>query len=49
MGHRRHLNRWDRQSSVDAWECERAKRIKKIQGNENLVVKAACEEAGLWR
>ena len=49
MDHRRHLNRWDRQNPVDAWECERAKRIETIQGSENLVVKAACEEAGLWR
>ena len=40
---------WDRQDPVDAWECERTKRIEKIQGNENAVVKVACEEAGLWQ
>jgi deoxyribonuclease-1 len=39
---------WDRQDPVDAWECERAKRIEAIQGNENLVVKAACIESGIW-
>jgi len=39
---------WDRQDPVDAWECERAKRIEKIQGNENSIVKSACKKAGLW-
>jgi endonuclease I len=34
---------------VDAWEGERTKRIEAIQGNENLVVKAACKEAELWQ
>ena len=32
----------------DAWECERTKRIEKIQDNENSIVKAARKEAGLW-
>jgi deoxyribonuclease-1 len=39
---------WDRQDPVDAWECERCKRIEAIQGNENPVVKEACKAAGLW-
>ena len=32
---------------VDAWECLRAKRIERIQGNENPFVKEACRKAGL--
>lgn len=39
---------WDRQDPVDAWECERAKRIEAGQGNENPAVKGPCIEAGLW-
>jgi len=39
---------WDNQDPVDAWECERCKRIEAIQGNENPIVKAACQKAGLW-
>ena len=30
---------------VDAWECLRAKRIERIQGNENPFVKEACRKA----
>jgi deoxyribonuclease-1 len=39
---------WDKLDPVDSWECERVKRIEKIQGNENLVVKSACQKVGLW-
>jgi len=39
---------WDKQDPVDEWECERCKRIEAIQGNENPVVKGACQEARLW-
>jgi len=39
---------WDKMDPVDPWECERCKRIEAIQGNENPVVKGACQEAGLW-
>jgi deoxyribonuclease I len=39
---------WDRQDPVDAWECERAKRIEKIQSNENQVVKTACQRTEMW-
>lgn len=39
---------WDKQDSVDAWECERAKRIKRIQGNEQFILKRECGKAGLW-
>jgi deoxyribonuclease-1 len=33
---------WDKADPVDEWECERASRIAKIQGNINLVVAQAC-------
>ncbi|MEI7636599.1 MAG: endonuclease [Syntrophus sp. (in: bacteria)] len=33
---------WDKADPVDAWECERSRRIAKIQGNVNLVVDQAC-------
>lgn len=42
------MNEWDAAYPVNQWECTRAKRIEKIQGNENPVVKAQCLKAGLW-
>ena len=42
------MDTWDAQHPVDQWECTRAKRIEKIQGNENPIVKAQCQKAGLW-
>ena len=39
---------WDKLYPVDNWECIRAKRIEKLQGNENIFVKKACQEFGLW-
>jgi deoxyribonuclease-1 len=33
---------WDKLHPVDEWECMRARRIEKIQGNENPVLKARC-------
>ena len=39
---------WDKEDPVDAWECERCRRIEKIQKNENPFVKKACVEKGLW-
>ncbi len=39
---------WSRQFPVDEWECVRARRIEKLQGNENSFVKEPCETAGLW-
>jgi deoxyribonuclease-1 len=35
---------WDTLHPVDSWECERANRIKKIQGNENLILKSRCQK-----
>lgn len=37
---------WDRQFPVDEWECIRAARIEKLQGNANDFVKSRCKEAG---
>ncbi|CAK8721518.1 Deoxyribonuclease-1 [Candidatus Electronema halotolerans] len=38
---------WNRMDPVDRWECERARLIEKIQGNRNMIVAKACQEAGL--
>jgi len=40
---------WSKQDPVDEWECIRTRRIERIQGNENTVVKGLCIDAGLWR
>ncbi|GLR08263.1 deoxyribonuclease I [Mixta theicola] len=34
---------WDKQYPVTPWECERDKRIAKIQGNHNPYVERACQ------
>jgi deoxyribonuclease-1 len=44
---RRLFEAWDKADPVDAAECDRARRIEKIQGNANEYVKSACEAAGL--
>lgn len=41
------MQAWNTMYPVDAWECLRAKRIEKLQGNENPFVKEACRKAGL--
>ena len=33
---------WDKQFPVTEWECKRADKIKKIQGNENSFLKERC-------
>jgi len=33
---------WNKSDPVDVWECERAKRIERIQGNRNEVVMKSC-------
>jgi deoxyribonuclease-1 len=40
------MGAWDRMHPVDAWECERTRRIEEIQGNVNEVVKSRCETEG---
>ncbi len=42
------MTEWNEQYPVDAWECERAKQIEKIQKNENRFVKNMCIDMGLW-
>ena len=39
---------WDKEDPVDSWECERCKRVERIQGNENPFVKDPCQAGGLW-
>ncbi|WP_029917467.1 endonuclease [Pelobacter seleniigenes] len=33
---------WDKQDPVDAWECERERRIQKVQGNGTQFVMDRC-------
>jgi len=39
---------WNKEDPVDRWECERCKRIEKLQGNENPFVKRPCQINQLW-
>ena len=39
---RKLFDAWNKSDPVDEWECERAKRIEKIQGNRNEVVIVEC-------
>ena len=39
---RKLFDAWNRGDPVDKWECERAKRIEKIQGNMNEMVMRDC-------
>ena len=39
------LLKWDKSDPVDKWECERCRRIERLQGNENTFVKDACRKA----
>ena len=41
------MDAWDKMYPVDAWECTRARRIERLQGNENPFVKERCQETGL--
>lgn len=45
---RKLFDAWGKQDEVDAWECQRTKRIEHIQGNENPFVKQTCVRKGLW-
>jgi len=40
--HRALFAAWDREDPVDAWECERDRRIARLQGNANPFVQAQC-------
>jgi deoxyribonuclease I len=37
------FEQWDAADPVDAWECERAKRIQSAQGNDNPLVSKHCQ------
>lgn len=39
------FKKWNKADPVDTWECERCRRIERIQGNVNEIVKKACEQA----
>ena len=39
---RKMFKEWDRSDPVDKWECERSRRIERIQGNRNEVVLEKC-------
>jgi endonuclease I len=42
----RMFKKWDQADPVDKWECERCRRIEKLQGNKNSIVKDACKRQG---
>jgi len=42
------MNAWDKMYPVNAWECNRAKKITSIQKSKNDVVKKRCKVVGLW-
>ncbi|MDN3683896.1 endonuclease [Vibrio sinaloensis] len=37
------MTAWNKQFPVDEWECERDKRIYKVQGNHNPFVLQGCQ------
>jgi len=39
------FKKWNESDPVDKWECERGRRIKKLQGNKNPILNAACQAA----
>ena len=45
---RRLFEAWDAAFPVSPWECQRAKRIQRIQRNENVIVRVRCQAKGLW-
>lgn len=42
------MSAWDKNYPVDSWECQRTKKIAKLQNNANLIVQKRCEIKGLW-
>lgn len=41
------MDAWDKMYPVNQWECTRARRIEKVQGNPNLVVLSRCSNKNL--
>ena len=42
------MNAWDKMYPVDAWECERTKKITALQKGKNEVVQERCIANDLW-
>jgi len=42
------MNAWDRMYPVSEWECERAKKISQLQGNQNNIVESRCKDKNFW-
>lgn len=42
------LKAWAKKYPVTAWECRRAYRIEKVQGNANNIVKKECSERNMY-
>lgn len=42
------MDAWDKQYPIEKWECVRAKRIERIQGNQNPFVKEPCLQKRMW-
>ena len=40
---RKLFDAWNRNDPVDQWECERARKIQKLQGNKNRILINLCE------
>ena len=43
------LKMWDKKYPVTDWECQRAYRIEKVQGNANHNVKKECQNKGIYK
>ena len=43
------LKAWDKKFPINKWECRRAYRIEKLQGNANEIVKPKCQEKGWYK
>ena len=41
------MDAWDSMYPPDSWECTKARRIAKIQGDANEVTEKRCAEVGL--
>lgn len=42
------FNAWNTRFPVDEWECKRARRIERIQGNANMYIKDPCTAKGWY-
>lgn len=47
VSQRKLMEAWSKEYPVEKWECERAKTIERLQGNENPIVKEQCKNADL--